>query len=45
VMLSWFILGEEAGIGLLIGLAFVVAGIIVFGGESYIKTKRLEFSR
>ena len=44
VMLSWFILGEEAGIGLLIGLAFVVAGIIVFGGESYIKTKRLEFS-
>lgn len=44
VMLSWFILGEEPGIGLLMGLVFIVAGIIVFGGESYIKIKKLELS-
>ena len=44
VILSWFILGEEAGIGLLTGLVFIVVGIIVFGGESYIKIRKLEFS-
>jgi drug/metabolite transporter (DMT)-like permease len=45
VTLSWLILGEDVGIGLLIGLVFIVVGIIVFGGDSYIKIRKIESSR
>ena len=40
-MLAWLILGEDPGSGLIAGLFFIVAGAIIFGGESYIKARKV----
>ena len=39
LVLAWLILGEAPGSGLIAGLFFIVAGAIIFGGESYIKAR------
>ena len=40
VTLSWLILGEDPGRGLLVGMALVGAGAFVYGGEAYFKAMR-----
>lgn len=40
VTLSWLILGEDPGRGLLAGMALVGAGAFVYGGEAYFKAMR-----
>ena len=41
VFLAWWILGEPAGMGLMAGMALVTVGALVYGGESYLKARRL----
>ena len=41
VFLAWWILGEPAGMGLMAGMALVTLGALVYGGESYLKARRL----
>ena len=40
VTLSWLILGEDPGRGLLVGMALVGVGAFVYGGEAYFKAMR-----
>ena len=41
LVLAWLILGEDPGSGLIGGLFFIVAGAIIFGGESYIRARKV----
>ena len=41
LVLAWLILGEDPGSGLIAGLFFIVAGAIIFGGESYIRARKV----
>ncbi len=41
VALAWLILGEDPGRGLIAGMILVCAGALAYGGESYIKAKRM----
>ncbi len=41
VALAWLILGEDPGRGLIAGMALVCVGALTYGGESYIKARRL----
>ena len=41
LVLAWLTLGEDPGSGLIAGLFFIVVGAIIFGGESYLRARKV----
>ena len=41
LVLAWYVLNEDPGNGLIVGLILIVVGAIIFGGEAYIRARKV----